>query len=116
MNQITLAIILVGATVTGAILYSNGAFETGPEELPFESALQDKLVDPDYRMRNVREDSGFGFDPPRFFCGEINSKNRMGGFTGWQTFVAMDPHGKGNWQVTFEEEVPPSTLENYPCR
>ena len=53
---------------------------------PFETALKDRFADPSsVQIRNVVSDPG----QPVKYCGEVNAKNLMGGYVGFQRFVAM---------------------------
>lgn len=55
---------------------------------PFEAALMDRFVDPDsVQIRRVVEAT----DRPgqTKFCGEVNARNRAGGYSGFEPFVAI---------------------------
>lgn len=59
-------------------------------KLPLARAVLDRqLADyPSTRFRNVR--ASFGTDTASIaFCGEVNGKNAMGGYTGWRPFLVM---------------------------
>lgn len=53
--------------------------------------LDERLVDyKSARFKNVRAvflQTWNSFERSYFICGEINSHNRMGGYTGWKTFI-----------------------------
>ena len=69
----------------------------GRAQIPaIKTILDDTLVSyPETRFRSVRlVRTGFTDKPDIVtgFCGEMNTKNRMGGFTGWSKFfVSTDP-------------------------
>ncbi|MDP3492511.1 MAG: hypothetical protein Q8R82_05315 [Hyphomonadaceae bacterium] len=51
-------------------------------------AVKNELLDPfSAEFRNVRQRLGN-------WCGEVNAKNRMGGYVGWSLFGAVEVNGK----------------------
>ena len=103
MRQNSIAIILAGALISAAVLYSSDSLDRLlSERHPFEQALKDRFADPDsVRIRNVVQDrSGFKW------CGEVNARNRMGGYVGWQRFIALDGSATGgSWRITVASEL-----------
>ncbi len=104
MNNITIAILAAGLLVAGAILYSNGGIQLG-SNWEFEESLRDSLIDPESVMiRNVVEDQDGDY------CGEVNEKNRMGGYAGWKRFMAADLTSiDRGWSIRIlgpEEKIP----------
>ncbi len=90
-----ISIICAGALVAGAVLHSNGTLDQFLPERPYQVAVKAKLSDPESaQFQNVKS-SGNGSK----FCGQVNSKNRAGGYSGWKSFIAFDlPEG---WNVHF---------------
>lgn len=107
MNQQSISILVAAAIVAGAILYSNGMFNPRAEELPFDAAMKAKMVDPDsVQYRNIEYDTSFGkYVKNPMVCGQVNAKNRLGGYSGWEKFVAIDPNQDNSWQIYLEREV-----------
>lgn len=63
------------------------------------------LIDPNSAtFRNITYNDFFN----KNWCGEINAKNRMGGYTGWQEFTVSKIDGK--FRIDFEN----STFEGLP--
>ena len=95
-------LIVVGALAATVFASSSLAIDVhtshfgGPERAAAQAeaakvrqVLEDKLLDyPAARFRKVRAIYR-GSDPKSLrFCGEINARNRAGGYNGWRTFVA----------------------------
>lgn len=53
--------------------------------------MEDQLVDyPAARIRNVRAQYSAGMNAEGMrFCGEINARNRAGGYNGWRPFIVF---------------------------
>lgn len=51
--------------------------------------LDDQLID--YGSARFKRVQVGSIGPRLLVCGEVNSRNRMGGYTGWTPFVAMVP-------------------------
>lgn len=102
MKILAVAIVVAGALIASAILFSNGDLDLLSEE-DYETAVLDRLVDPDSaRFRNVRDlrsqSAVFGV------CGEVLSKNRSGGYGGWTRFHASQIEGSEEWKVRFDDK------------
>ncbi|UWQ58634.1 hypothetical protein K3722_00425 [Leisingera caerulea] len=107
MNQTAIAILVSGAAISGAVLYSSGAFQSKLEAYPFDSYLKDRMNDPDsVQYRRVIDDS-FSRDllGENRFCGEVNAKNRMGGYVGWEQFMALKDADSGKWTIYLASDV-----------
>lgn len=98
MNTTAISIVAAGALVAGALLYTSGAFDRllAP---PFERALRNHFVDPDsVQIRDTFKDGVK-------WCGEVNAKNRMGGYVGWDRFIAIDGRQtSGQWTINIASE------------
>ncbi len=81
-----------------------------------ESSVREKMIDPEStRFRNIRAydatlTDGQGY---RYVCGEVNSKNRMGGYTG---FTAFKGRYQGEAFVLEYVDGPDSQNAYYSCR
>jgi hypothetical protein len=98
-----IAIILSGAMIALAILFTRGAPTTPSEPDPLaqvKAGVSDTMIDPaSTTFKNVRK-VAIGY------CGEVNAKNRMGGYVGYQKFHAFDKADKsGKWVVIYEEPL-----------
>lgn len=111
MSQTSLAILVAGVAIAGAVLYSSGAFDSEQAAFPFDADVRQRLNDSEsVQYRGVVQDTFNDLIKDRMYCGEMNAKNRMGGYAGWSRFVAMDPKGDGNWSITFAGDV----ADNFP--
>lgn len=99
MKLVSLAIILAGALVASSILAAHGLISLPRPD--YEVAVAGRLVDPESaRFRNIddrRHEAASGV------CGEIDSRNRLGGYVGWTRFFARKPDGTDQWDVYFED-------------
>lgn len=98
MNKTSLAILAGAAMIAGAVLYTNGVFNLEEEDAPYVAAVKSQLVDAESaQFRNVQKNRTLDI-----WCGEVNSKNRMGGYAGWQKFAAFAPTPSDSaWKVHF---------------
>lgn len=98
MNATAISIVAAGALVAGALLYTSGTFDRFLAP-PFEQALRDHFVDPEsVQIRGAFEDGVR-------WCGEVNAKNRMGGYVGWSRFIALDQSlTSGGWRIMVESD------------
>lgn len=95
MNTTAVSIIAAGTLVAGAVLYASGVFDRLMPKPPFEQALRDGFRDPNsVQIRNVVQDSSIKW------CGEVNGKNILGLYTGWDRFVAL--RLGNNWDFGLE--------------
>lgn len=99
MHSTAIAIVAGAAIIGGAILYTNGAFDRN-DDLPFAEAVRAQMLDPDsVRFRNLEV-----LDAINVWCGEVNARNRMGGYAGWKQFIAFPPSGVDpTWTVTIDD-------------
>lgn len=99
MNTTAVSIVAAGVIVAGAVVYSSGAFNRIFER-PFETALREQFVDPDsVQIRGVVK---YGMA----WCGEVNAKNRLGAYTGWQRFIVRDLRIiDTGWRVDIESQM-----------
>jgi len=94
--------VLAGILVAAAILASQTSFFASARKnsdplTEMKSAVVYEFVDPNSaQFRNVRK-STFRY------CGEVNSKNLMGGYVGFQNFEAIQD-ASGRWVVSFQKE------------
>ncbi len=67
--------------------------QTDPNETMAKQAVTDLLTDPasvQFRKIQVHPKKG----PPRTVCGEVNSKNRLGGYVGFKRFAYVIQSGE----------------------
>jgi hypothetical protein len=97
MNQIGLSVVLGAIIVAAAVLYSSGSLTRALPEAEHRAAVREQLVDPESaRFRGERRHPLLNVH-----CGEVNGRNRMGGFAGWQGYTAFGPVGDLGWRVNF---------------
>ena len=100
MKLVSIAIIIAGAAVSLAILVASGRVSLPRPD--YEVAVADRLIDPESaRFRNIddqRSEAAGGV------CGEMDSRNRLGGYVGWTRFFAREPGGGEAWEVYFEDD------------
>lgn len=89
----TLAALLMGSI--GAIVFLPGWLD----ERDLRDAVRNRLYDPDSaKFRNVRRAGSF-------YCGEVNAKNKMGGYVGFNAFRGMAPVGpSGEWHIYIDDD------------
>jgi hypothetical protein len=110
-NTTSIAIVAGADIIAGAILFSSGRLDTQQEEPAHLQAVRDAMVDPgSAQFHNVRKD-----DLLNIRCGEVNGKNRMGGYVGWQPFSAFAPieGSQPSWKVYVGEDPSGQTFD--PC-
>lgn len=75
---------------------------TGDGKRQVVAALSDRLVDGESArwrwLQPRRQDSGL-----MIYCGWVNGKNRLGGYTGFQTFWAVGVWADGKFDVALSE-------------
>jgi len=97
LNQIAVAVIAGAGIVAAAVLFSSGMLSGLGEEPPHRAFVREQMVDPDSaRFRNERKHSILDIH-----CGEVNGRNRMGGYAGWQHYTVFAPVGGLGWRVQF---------------
>lgn len=103
-TSIVVAILIAGLLVAAALLYSKGAFrfnssEEDPIQVEMQNAVLAELTDPgSAEFRNVRK-STIGY------CGEVNAKNRMGGYVGFKAFTTYKDSQTGMWKTTYDPQL-----------
>ncbi len=108
MKAVPIAIIISGALIAGTVLYSNGAFNRFFEE-PFALHVREKMTDSESTtFRNVTSETIPRYSGDITYCGELNSKNRAGGYVGWTPFIvfysrAMKMAGNDPWVIGIGE-------------
>jgi hypothetical protein len=74
------------------------------------------LIDPSSVMfRNITFSDYLG----KNWCGEINAKNRMGGYTGWQEFIMSKNENDGTIDFSYKSDMKEyfwDTHKNIRCR
>lgn len=100
---IVAAILAAGTIVAGAILLTRfNLFDTTPPDRfhDVKEAVANELFDPgSAKFRNFREKiDGFSY------CGEVNGKNKFGGYVGFKRFNALKKRD-GGWVIAFDETL-----------
>lgn len=94
-----LALTAAGFGITGFVLWMVWHMQPEPE---WKQRLLAKLTDPtSAQIRNVEIGDITGW-----VCGEVNSKNRMGGYVGFKDFMIMQPNPptRTDWNIYIEGE------------
>ncbi len=92
------AIIIAGGIVAGAVIYAASGYGFA-KEAPYAAAVREQLRDPDSaKFRNVAKDRGTDH-----WCGDVNARNGMGGYAGWQPFSATKT--SNGWLVSLDKDV-----------
>lgn len=107
MNATSISIIAAGAAIAGAVLYAAGIFDQDTPD--HQQAVMAQLVDPESaRFRNETQNEALNI-----YCGEVNSKNRMGGYVGWKRYIAYGPRSNSPaWRVHIVDRTTPASR---PC-
>jgi hypothetical protein len=72
---------------------------------PVEDSVRQEMIDPDStQFRNLRVLPGRGEDQ-RIVCGEVNSKNRLGGYVGFKHFVVVVGKGSNPDEVMISDSL-----------
>ena len=92
-NKIALAILAAGGLIAGAVwLSANNVSQLVDPYSSVKAVVKEPLVDPNSaQFKNISK-SSIGY------CGEVNAKNRMGGYTGFKRFHAFQSVD-GSWNV-----------------
>lgn len=97
-SKIITAIVLTGAVIVGAILWTQGKLDFIPRafEPDYLKVVRESAVDPDsVEFRRVEGPLN------KTVCGEWRGRNRMGAFVEWQPFMVRDIGSFGtNWYVS----------------
>lgn len=104
MKQETFAIFAVGICIVIAVLYGNGVFKNVGMQR-WEKEVRAVLSDPDSaEFRNITTNRSL-----HWICGEVNGRNQMGGYVGWDEFLAKPPTDQRDfWDVTIRGSNFPS--------
>lgn len=115
MKKVTLLL----ATVVALAARSSPVVEQRPVQLTaaqvssIKDAVSYTLIDPTSPLfRNIRgkyEKREDGTETIAF-CGEVNAKNRMGGFTGFAPFYGEIPRGQNSAEVKFMDKASEGTF------
>lgn len=101
-TNIVLAILAAGLLITGAVIYSTGAIKRSNEDqglMEMKNGVASELFDPgSATFRNVHE-STIGY------CGEVNAKNRLGGYVGYKEFHAARDSQTSAWIVAYDPKL-----------
>ncbi len=105
MKILSISIFVSALLITGAVLYSSGAFKVFSTTPEWKQHLLMRLSDPESaKFRNVVTN-----EITNWTCGSVNARNLMGGYTGWTKFAIMPPSAfeefeRPNWKVIFEND------------
>lgn len=87
MKSNALAILIAGALVASSIVFTSGDLSLSFFKPEWKKRLESRFVDAeDARYRNIKVSELTGW-----VCGEVNSKNRLGAYAGWQKFMVRPP-------------------------
>jgi hypothetical protein len=113
-TTIVLAILVAAGIIAAAILFTQGGLLQRSESDPFQgvkAAVAKELLDPASAMfRDVRFDPisakahGKVSSSLLSYCGEVNAKNRMGGYVGYKKFYAAEEE-PGQWLIVYDEKL-----------
>ncbi|OZI57639.1 hypothetical protein [Bordetella genomosp. 4] len=68
-----------------ALLISSVAFAAGPTDI---NEIKRQRMAEEFVAANLKDPKSAEFRNQNGFCGEVNSKNSFGGYTGFQRFIA----------------------------
>lgn len=100
---IVIAVLAAGGLIAGAIMYSRPAPPEAAKPDPFQelkAAVAAKMVDPGSATFQALSVKIADFS----YCGEVNAKNRMGGYVGYQKFFAMKTTS-GDWLIQLDQKT-----------
>lgn len=100
---IVIAILVAGGLIAAAILFTQGKPLGTEKSDPFnevKAAVATQMFDPGSATFQALSVKVTDFA----YCGEVNSKNRMGGYVGYQRFFAQKGTS-GNWIVTLDKQI-----------
>lgn len=83
-------VIAIGVLAAGAVIWwatAGDLFE--PEHIKYRTAVTGVLLDPQSAQFRNEKIAG------ELYCGEVNSKNRMGGYVGFNRFIVRTKDGAG---------------------
>lgn len=98
---IVLAILAAGVIIASVIVFTQNPLSTQPPD-PFQevkAVVAEELLDPtSATFRSLRK-SSIGY------CGEVNAKNRMGGYVGNRKFHTFKASSSDKWIVQYDEKM-----------
>ena len=110
MKLVSLAIVVAGVLIGLAILVASGRVTLPRPD--YEIAVAERLIDPESaRFRNIddrRSEAAGGV------CGEMDSRNRLGGYVGWTRFFAK-ADGTNGWEVYFGDDEADAAMVTVNC-
>jgi hypothetical protein len=100
-TPIVIAILGAGILIAVAIFFSRPEPAPKPKPDAFErvkAAVASQLSDPVSAQFRGMEQKVFGY------CGEVNPKNRMGGYVGFMKFHAYEQR-TDKWEITLNDQL-----------
>jgi hypothetical protein len=97
-TPVVVAILVAGGLIGGAILFTQPKPPAPPKPDPFQNvktAVAAKMFDPGSATFQALSE----LVPDFAYCGEVNAKNKMGGYVGYQKFYAQRD-SSGGWIVS----------------
>lgn len=87
LNSQTIAVLAGAAMIAGALIYTQNPNMFAPKsEFEFaRRAVRSELVDPESATFRNESSSVLG-NGHAVYCGEVNGRNRLGGYSGWQEY------------------------------
>ena len=102
-TDVVVAVLVAGAMIAGAILLSRSKPLDPPKPDPFQevkAAVAAKMVDPGSATFQALSER----TPDFAYCGEVNAKNRVGGYVGYQKFFAIK-RSSGDWLIQLDQKT-----------
>lgn len=100
---VVIAVLVAGGMIAGSILFSMSKPPEPPKPDPFQevkAAVAAKMVDPGSATFQALSEKAKDFA----YCGEVNAKNRMGGYVGYQKFFATK-RSSGDWLIQLDQKT-----------
>lgn len=100
---IAIAVPVAGGMIAGAILLSGSKQPDSPKPDPFQevkAAVAAKMFDPGSATFQALSERVSDIA----YCGEVNAKNRMGGYLGYQKFFAIKS-SSGDWLIQLDPKM-----------
>ena len=101
---IVIAILVAGGLIAGALIFTRAKPPEAPTPDPFQdmkAAVAAQMFDPGSATFQTLTEKIPGF----VYCGEVNAKNRMGGYVGYKRFIAQKKHFSNEWIVTLDQRI-----------
>ena len=102
-TAVVIAVLVAGGMIAGAILFSSSKQPEPPKPDPFQEvkvAVAAKMFDPGSATFQALSERASDFA----YCGEVNAKNRMGGYVGYQKFFAIK-RSSGDWLIQLDPKM-----------